>query len=126
MQSKQTPLGELKTNWRYFVDELVQQLLRPRNLVIGLVLVILHLLTACSHGPTVTVERRVLLEPPLKFLLPTPFPEEYTGTTNEDLLMYFDDWEAQLRACNTDKYHLARWVEESRKNLSETGHSESP
>lgn len=126
MQSKQTPLGELKMNWRHFVDELVQQLLRPRNLVIGLVVLILLLLTACSHEPTVMVERRVLLEPPLKFLIPTPFPEDYTGATNEDLLLYFDDWEAQLKACNTDKYGVVRWVEESRKNLSETGHSEGP
>lgn len=117
MQSKLTPYDELKANWRNLGAELVAQLLRPRNLVIGAMLVILLLLTACSRAPIVT-GRNVLLEPPTKFLLPTPFPEDYVGNTNEDLLLYFDEWEAALKSCNSDKESMTLWVQGSKELIS--------
>lgn len=123
MLIKPNHLSELQANWRHLGNELVQQLKRPQILVIGGILLILLLLTACSREPIVQVET-VPVIPPVNLLILTEEPQDYAGTENADLVMYIGEWSAALEACNKDKILMRKWIEDSERMFSEKGHSE--
>lgn len=55
----------------------------------------------------------------MQFLMLTEPPGDYEGHTNEDLVMYYDEWEAALNSCNRDKLGIMEWVRGSKEILSD-------
>ncbi len=88
--------------------QLVKEL-RVIMLVVGLPACLLLLLAACDPAPRV---KTLKMDPPAKYLKPTPIPEPEGQTVQYMIEEYVFELRGAVEAANADKAALREWAKE--------------